>query len=111
MFASLDCMHWTWKNCSMAWQGQFQDKDGNRNVILEAIADKSTWFWHIFFGLAGGNNDINVLDHSPLVANILRGESHDMTFQVNGHTYPQFYLLTDGIYPPWSCFVHPIHIP
>jgi hypothetical protein len=29
MFASLDCMHWTWKNCPVAWQGQFQDKDGH----------------------------------------------------------------------------------
>ena len=44
MFASLDCMHWTWKNCLVAWQGQFQDKDANRSVILEAIADQSTWF-------------------------------------------------------------------
>ena len=32
-----------------------------------------------------------------------------MTFEVNGHVYPRFYLLTDGIYPPWSCFVQPIH--
>ena len=38
MFASLDCMHWEWKNGPVAWQGQFQDKDGVRSVILEAIA-------------------------------------------------------------------------
>jgi hypothetical protein len=109
MFASLDCMHWTWKNCPVAWQGQFQDKDKNRSVILEAIADQSLWFWHAFFGLPGGNNDINVLDRSPLIANLLKGEGHDMSFQVNDHVYPRYYLLTYGIYPQWSCFLQPIH--
>ena len=34
-----------------------------------------------------------------------------MNFEVNGHTYPRFYLLTDGIYPQWSCFLQPIHLP
>jgi hypothetical protein len=109
MFASLDCMHWTWKNCLMAWQGQFQDKDKNRSVILEVIADQSLWFWHAFFGLHGGNNDINVLDRSPLIANLLRGEDQNMSFHVNGHVYPRYYLLTDGIYPQWSCSLQPIH--
>ena len=39
MFRSLNCMHWTWRNCPVAWQGQFQDKDGVRSIILEAIAN------------------------------------------------------------------------
>ena len=111
MFASLDCMHWAWKNCPVAWQGQFQDKDKNRSIILEAIADQSLWIWHAFFGLPGGNNDINVLDRSPLISNMLRGPGKDISFEVNGHIYPRFYLLTDGIYPPWACFVQPIHEP
>ena len=72
MLGSLDCMHWTWKNCLVAWQGQFQDKDKNRSIILEAIADHSLWLWHAFFGLLEGNNDINILDCSPLVAQLLR---------------------------------------
>ena len=80
-------------------------------MILEVVADQSTWFWHAFFGLPDGNNNINVLDRSPLVVNMLRGEGHDITFEVNGHTYPRYYLLTDGIYPQWSFFVHPIHVP
>ena len=71
IFDSLDCMHWMWEKCSTAWQGQFQNKDNVRSVILEAISDQSTWIWHAFFGLPGGNNDINVLDKSPLVANML----------------------------------------
>jgi hypothetical protein len=111
MFGSLDCMHWTWKNCPVAWQGQYQDKDGVRSIILEAIADQSLWIWHAFFGLPGGNNDINVLDRSPLVANLLGGEGSDMSFEVNGHVYSRYYLLADGIYPQWSCFLQPIHQP
>jgi hypothetical protein len=32
-------MHWTRKNYPVAWQGQYQDKDGVWSIILEAIAD------------------------------------------------------------------------
>jgi hypothetical protein len=39
MFASLDCMHYQWKICPITWQGQFQNKDGNRLIILEIVAD------------------------------------------------------------------------
>jgi len=99
MFASLDCIHWVWKNCLVAWQGQFQDKDKNRSIILKAIVDQSLWIWHAFFGLPGGNNDINVLDSSPLIRDLLSSAGNDMTFTINGHVYPRYYLLADGIYP------------
>ena len=42
---------------------------------------------------------------------MLRGEGRDLSFHVNGHVYPRFYLLTDGIYPLWAYFVQPIHEP
>jgi hypothetical protein len=69
------------------------------------------WIWHAFFGLPGGNNNVNVLDRSPLVANLLGGEGSDLSFEVNGHRYNRYYLLTNGIYPQWSCFLQPIHAP
>jgi hypothetical protein len=62
MFGSIDCMHYVWKNCPMAWQGDFQDKDHNMSLVLEAIADQSLWIWHAYFGMLGANNNINVLD-------------------------------------------------
>ena len=53
----------------------------------------------------------NVLDRSPLIANFLEGHGQDMSFEVNGHRYPHYYLLADGIYPKWTIFVQTIHDP
>ena len=41
MFASLDCMHYQWKNCPVAWQGDFGDRKGKRPIILEVVVDQS----------------------------------------------------------------------
>ena len=111
MFGSIDCMHWAWKNCPVAWAGQFQDKDKQRSIILEVIATQDLWIWHAFFGMPGSNNDVNVLDRSPFVNDLLQGASEGIEFEVNGKKYPRYYLLADGIYPPWSCFVQTIHSP
>ena len=73
MFASLDNMHYEWKNCPTAWQGSFQDRERKNSIILEVIVDQSLCIWHVFFGVPGENNDINVLDRSPLIANFWEG--------------------------------------
>ena len=31
----LNCIHWSWKNCHVAWQRQFHDKDDNCSIIME----------------------------------------------------------------------------
>jgi hypothetical protein len=49
MFASLDCMHYEWKNCPVAWQGDFGDRHGKKSIILEAIASKDLHIWHVFW--------------------------------------------------------------
>jgi hypothetical protein len=65
----------------------------------------------IFLGLLGSNNDINVLDRSPIIINLLQGPAQDMDFVVNGNTYPKYYLCANGIYFQWSIFVQTIHEP
>lgn len=111
IFGSLDCMHWQWKNCPVAWQGQYSDKDKTNSIILEAIADQELWIWHAFWGLAGGNNDLNVLDRSPLLNEWVANDSANVSFYVNGVEYNQAYLLVDGIYPEWSMFISTVHSP
>jgi hypothetical protein len=94
----------------VAWQGDFGDRNGKKSIILEAIASEDLHIWHAFFGLPGSNNDLNVLDHSPLVENLLTYEVRDRRFTINGCEYDRYYLLLDGIYPKWSIFVQSIHL-
>lgn len=50
----------------MPWQGQFEEKNGHRSVIVKAIARQDMYFWHVFVGCPGSLNDINVMGVSTL---------------------------------------------
>ncbi|XP_042466026.1 uncharacterized protein LOC122048537 [Zingiber officinale] len=99
MLGSLDCIHWKWKNCPVAWKGQFTRGHGSPTIVLEAVASHDLWIWHAFFGVAGSRNDINVLYESPIFNNVLQGNMLEINFTVNDTVYTKGYYLTDGIYP------------
>jgi hypothetical protein len=50
-----------------------KDKDGNKSIILEEVVDQRLWIWQAYFGLLGGNNDLNVLNKSLLIWDLLGG--------------------------------------
>jgi len=106
MLGSIDCTHWSWRNCPTAWKGQYTGGDhGHPTIMLEAVASYDLWIWHAFFGVAGSNNDINVLNESPLFNKVLEGNAPECNFTVNGHDYDKGYYLADGIYPEWATLV------
>jgi hypothetical protein len=111
MLGFVDCMHWKWKICPKAWHGQFRGRGKDATIILEAVADQGTWFWHSYFGMPRSCSDINVLDRSPPFAKLANGEAPPVTFEANDHTYNYVYYLADGIYSRWSTFVKPIQKP
>ncbi|GJU41139.1 ALP1-like protein [Tanacetum coccineum] len=73
--------------------------------MLKAVASYNLWIWHAFFGVAGANNDINVLNNSLLFDDLLDDIAPVAPFDVNGVTFQQGYYLADEIYPQWSSFV------
>lgn len=111
MIGSIDCMHWQWKNCPTAWQGDYGNRKGQKSIILEAVAGFDTWVWHAFFGIAGSQNDLNVLGQSPVFNDVLRGEGPNITYEINHTFYQNGYYLADGIYPRWTTFVKSIPHP
>ncbi|XP_047961995.1 uncharacterized protein LOC125206816 [Salvia hispanica] len=121
MMGSIDCMHWEWKNCPVAWKGQFTTskcgrdttgfKQKHPSMILEAVADYRLRIWHAYFGVAGSNNDINVLQSSSIFTDECRGEGPEISFVANGTQYRRGYYLADGIYPRWPVFVKTLRQP
>ncbi|GKB48627.1 ALP1-like protein [Tanacetum coccineum] len=73
--------------------------------MLEAVASHDLFIWHAFFGVAGANNDINVLDNSPLFDDLLDDKAFVAPYVVNGVGFEKGYNLADGIYPQWATFV------
>ncbi|RWR75069.1 putative nuclease HARBI1 [Cinnamomum micranthum f. kanehirae] len=112
MLGSIDCMHWKWKNCPVAWKGMYTRGDHREpSLILEAVASYDLWIWHAFFGLPGSHNDINVLDRSPIFTDLGEGRTPPTNYSINGHEYTTGYYLADGIYPSWVTFVKTIPCP
>ena len=70
MLESIDCMHWKWKNCPIAWKGQYSGHIREPTIILEAVASFDLWIWHAFFGLPRSNNYINILERSPIFSEL-----------------------------------------
>ncbi|KAL6531892.1 hypothetical protein OROMI_028255 [Orobanche minor] len=112
MLGSLDCMHWQWKNCPTAWHGSHTN--GFKKVptlVLEAVASRNLWIWHAFFGMAGSNNDINILNRSPLFDDLINGVAPSCDYVIQGHHYSMGYYLSDGIYPPYATLIQTISEP
>src|SRR4051812_36108874 len=68
-------------------------------IMLEVVASQDLWIWHAYFGTAGSNNDINVLNTSDVFNDVLNGKAPAVQYTVNRTTYQMGYYLADGIYP------------
>ena len=77
----------------MAWKGQYKGKEERASIVLEAVADYNTWFWHHYFGPPGTLNDINIWDRSPLLRSFLNGdiESIDFDYEIDGKLCKRVY--------------------
>ncbi|CAK8532768.1 unnamed protein product [Lathyrus sativus] len=79
--------------------------------MLEVVASHDLWIWHAFFGVAGSNNDINMLNQSNIFNDVLQGRAPKVHYTIHHTEYNNGYYLSDGIYPEWATFVKRIPMP
>ncbi|XP_071741926.1 uncharacterized protein [Rutidosis leptorrhynchoides] len=106
MLGSIDCMHRAWAKCPVAWRGQYMRGDHSHpTIMLEVVTSYDNGIWHAYCGVAGSNNDINVLNTSDLFNSMLNEEMPDVPYHINGVQYKRGYYLADGIYPTWAALL------
>ena len=120
MFGSLDCTHTYWKNCPKAWHGTYKGKEKKPSIVLEAICDYQLFFWHASYGYCGTLNDINILNLSPFLSQLVDGTFHEqetekeaavVPYSVGDESFDRMFVLVDGTYPQFSRFVKGIKLP
>nr|GEX57231.1 hypothetical protein [Tanacetum cinerariifolium] len=94
----IDCTKWLWAQCPQAYRAQFSRSDSGSEpfILLEAVASQDLWIWHAFFGVAGLNNDVNVLRQSHVLNDLKVGKAPEVPFVANDVTYKWRYYLTEG---------------
>ncbi|XP_022032575.1 uncharacterized protein LOC110933673 [Helianthus annuus] len=98
--------------CPTAWKGQHhRDDHEGPTLILQAVASQDLWIWHAYFGMAGTNNDIVVLQSSDLFDDVIDGVAPNTSFYANDVEYKYGYYLVDGIYPEWATLVKTLSCP
>ena len=61
--------------------------------------------------MSGLNNDINVLEASPLFSNLAKGIAPPAHYVIQGKEYNMGYYLSNDIYLKWTTLVQTIYDP
>ncbi|GJW70263.1 ALP1-like protein [Tanacetum coccineum] len=93
-------------------QEQASESPHRRNYIYCEREDAEERMMADYFGaypkyplVACANNDLTVLNNSPLFDDLFDDIAPVAPFEVNGVTFEKEYYLADGIYQKWSSFV------
>ena len=111
MMGSIDCTHWQWKNCPVAWQGMYQDRNHKRSIVAEAICGHDMYFYQVYVGLPGSLNDIAIMGQTTMQSNYMESGAIDMTYTIAGEEFTGAYFLADGIYPDFPYLVKSVAEP
>lgn len=110
----LDCASWDWGSCPKAFQGIMKGKDKVPTLRMEVIWQPlDLHIWHLYFGLPGVMNDLNIPSVSSHFADVLSGKfpPWKVDYKIGTESFDWMYCLADGIYPEYKVFVRSLSSP
>jgi hypothetical protein len=73
------------------------------HCIVEVVISQDLWIFHSLFGMAGSNNDLNVLDSSAVFNRLMEGKTPQVSYEMEMNMTSHIILLMSSILtgPHW----------
>ena len=113
---SVDCVHIGWDMCPTQLQNMYKGKEGYPSIAYEVICTSRKFIQSVSVGHPGSRNDKHIVRTDETVMSLLYGngwlQSQSWDCIVDGTGRKQVfygvYLISDGGYHRWPCFICPI---
>jgi Plant transposon protein len=113
---SIDCVHIGWDMCPVQHKNLYTGKEGYPSIAYEVICTSRKFIQSVSPGHPGSRNDKHIARTDPAVMQLLQGngwlqsQSWECVVDASGRrkVFYGVYLICDGGYHRWPCFVYPI---
>ena len=113
---SVDCVHIGWDMCPTQQQNMYKGKEGYPSIAYEVICTSRKFIQSVSAGHPGSRNDKHIVRTDETVMSLLYGngwlqsQAWDCIVDATGkrQAFYGVYLICDGGYHRWPCFLFPI---
>ena len=113
---SIDCVHIGWDMCPVQHKNMYTGKEGYPSIAYEVICTSRKFIQSVSPGHPGSRNDKHIARTDTAVMELLQGngwlhsQSWECVIDANGRkkAFYGVYLICDGGYHRWPCFVYPL---
>ena len=113
---SIDCVHIGWDMCPIQHKNMYTGKEGYPSIAYEVICTSRKFIQSVSCGHPGSRNDKHIARTDTAVMELLQGngwlhsQSWECVIEANGRrkVFYGVYLICDGGYHRWPCFVYPV---